>query len=521
LFPAFLFGQEDNQKNSSVELPSFVITGKDVISLPKLKKLPTGFISSVSEEYFKPAFTQDDFEITNIPDPGNNSFQSLDSVFYINGSLEGALGVNYRPYAKGNLSKQFNSGIFALNFLGFNKRAYVENSDQYLLAGGLGITLFTGDESPVLANAKINASADFSFHQYKLFASRLPETKRGLERGLFSLGINNPASRIFAYDYMFYNTIVRISDEKFYENVIGAKGYTRIKLDRFSLNGKAEILTQRLSGDSIPDRTYYEFKIRPYASIILASGLNLQGGFEFYNSDSGSVGNLFAAASLPLGMGISLFGEYAPTKEFTSYYGLSGVNRFFETRILRNYQLKKENAFKAFFKYEYGQYYEINGGAEYYSSDAHPFFYDEKNTGYFEIRNEKAASFSLFVNFLFHPGPFGFFYGDAKFSRTTNDDGNQLPFLPKLNMNLTYGNTIAEGIDGEIKIKYADMIYSDIANKEKLKQYIDVSLKGAYKFSAEFSFYGEINNLLNNKNYYWKGYQEDSFNLSMGINYKF
>lgn len=521
LLPAFLIAQDDQQKNSSVELPSFVITGKDAVSLPKLKKLPTGFISAVSEEYFKPAFTQDDFDISNIPDPGNHEFQSLDSVSYISGTLEGALGVNYRPYAKGNLSKQFNGGIFSVNAMAFNKRAYVENSDRYFLEGGIGFTFFINDGSPVLANGKIGVSADYSFDQYKLYASAKPETKRALERGLFSFTANNPASSIFSYDFNLYNSISRISDEKFFENVLGAKGYTRLKFSDFSLNAKAEILNQRLSNRVFSNRNYYEAKVRPYASATLASGLTLQGGFDFYKSDSTSKGYLFAAMSMPLGLGMSIYGEYSPTASLQSYYELSGANRFFNTELLTNFVLEKKNAFNVSFKYEFKTYYEVNGGFEYYSSDAHPYFSDVKNAGVFNIDYTSAKSSALFVNMLFHKGPFGYFYGDVRYNELKMDNGKQLPYAPKVNINLTYGYDFEYGIEGEAKIRYSDFRYCDVLNNEKLNSNVDVSLKGIYNFSGTFRFYGEINNLLNNKNYNLKGYQEDTFNINLGINYKF
>ena len=490
LIPSFLSAQDDSQKNASVELPSFVITGKDAVSLPKLKKLPTGFVSVVSEEYFKPAFTQDDFEITNIPDPGNHIFQSLDSASYINGSVEGALGVNYRPIAKGNLSKQFDGGIFSVNFLGFNKRAYVENSDRYMLGGGLGFNFFLSDESPILANAKIGVLADYSFDQYKLYASTAPDTKRALERGIFSFILNNPASRIFSYDFKFYNTVSRISDEKFFENVTGLKGFTKIRLSDFSLNAKGEILNQRLSNKIFSNHNFYEVKLKPYASIALASGLNVQGGFDFYKSDSTSEGNIFAAVSIPLGTGVSLYGEYSPSRALCSYYDLSSGNRFFNTADLKNYIIKKKNFMNISFKYEYETYYEINGGFEYYSSDDHPYFYDAKNTGVFNVENIKAKSSSVFVNFLFHKGPFGYFYGDARFSDVKLDDGKQLPFTPKVNVNMSYGFDFENGIEAEAKVKYSDMIYADLLNNEKLNSNIDISLKGYYNFSGSFRFFG-------------------------------
>lgn len=519
--PVILFAQDDSQKNPSVELPSFVITGKDVISLPKLKKLPTGFISTVSEEYFKPAFTQDDFDITNIPDPGNKEVNSLDTVNHINGSLTGALGVNYRPYAKGNLAKQFEGGTFAIDLEGFNKRAFVENSDRYMFSGGVGFTFFIGNGSPLLANAKINARADYASDNYKLYAATNPGTKRKLENGQFNFGISNPGSQSVAYDFLFYNTLNRNSEDNYSERIVGIKGFLKMRVSDFSLNAKVDALNQKLSDKAPDSRNFNYVKFRPYAAINLTASFKIQAGFDFYKSDSNSTGNLFAAAQIPFGNGVSLYGEYAPTTTLNTYYELSKENRFIDYTAVAPIELKKKNLINLFFKYEYERYYEINGGFEYYSTDAHPYFTDIKNTGLFNIAYQKAASSKAFVNVLFHKGPMGYFYGDASYNEVKTDDGNQVPYAPKVKMNLVYGYDLENGIETEFKLKYTDFSYSDLLNKDKINYFIDLSLKGIYNFSESFYFFGEINNLLNNKNYNWKGYQEDTFNLNLGINYKF
>lgn len=520
LFCAALFAQEDSQKNSSVELPSFVITGKDVISLPKLKKMQSGFVSTVSEEFFKPAFTQDDFEISKIPDPGKKAFNSLDSVAFVSGNIEAGLGVNDRPFTKGHISKQFNGGIFGIEFQGFNKRAYVENADRYFLAGGVGFTFFINDNSPILSNAKIDVGAKYSFDSYKLFASPDPEEKRKLERGNFYFNIKNPTSKIFAYDFGFFNTIDRISDEKFFENVIGVNGYSKIQVGDISLNGKLIALNQRLSNNDFSNRDFKIIDVRPYAGFNITRTFKMQAGFDFFKSDSSSKGNVYGAITIPFGTGVSLYGEYAPQQAFLSYYDLSKNNRYLNTVLLNNVVIEKKNLINILFKYEYERYYEINGGFEYYSSDKHPYLIDEKagqfNTGYLGAKSSK-----LYVNFLFHGGPLGYFYGNVSYNELKMDNGNQLPYVPKVSADLVYGYEIGYGFEYEAKLKYNGLNYADAENSVELKNYIDLSLRGIYNFDSTFNFFGELNNILNNKNYYWKGYKEDTFNLSLGINYKF
>ncbi len=515
------FAQDDQQKNSSVELPSFVITGKDIISLPKAKKLTSPFVSTVSEEFLKPAFTPDDFEITNVPDPGKKEFNSVDTADYINGSLDAGFGVNLRPFANGNLSKQFNNGIFGIDFSGFNKRAYVDNSDRYLFAGGIRFAFFIGDESPVIPNTQIDVGAKYSFDAYKLYASAKPDERRRLERGHFYFDVKNPANDVFSYDYRLFNTIDRISDESFFENVIGAEGYTQIQIGPVSANAKLKLMNQRLSNDSLDNVNFKLIDIRPYIGLNIWGPVSLQAGFDFFKSDSSSVGNLFGALTIPFGKGVSLYGEYAPQEQALTYYELSKENRFFNTKTLNNIVEHKKNLFDANFKYEYLIYYEVNGGIEYFTSDAYPFWDDENSTGTFHTDYAKIKSGKIFVNFLFHKGPFGRFYADLSYNSLKTDNGNQLPFVPQIAANANYGYDFENGIGFEARLKYYGNSFSDQGNKKKLDPFASLSVKGTYNFSKLLNFYFEANNLTDNKNYIWKGYREDTLDLILGLNYKF
>ena len=60
LFNFFLytmFAQDDKGKNSNVELPDFVITGSDVVTLQKGKKIEPGSIPILNQQFLKPNYS--------------------------------------------------------------------------------------------------------------------------------------------------------------------------------------------------------------------------------------------------------------------------------------------------------------------------------------------------------------------------------------------------------------------------------------------------------------------------------
>ncbi|MCU0413749.1 MAG: hypothetical protein MUE91_04995, partial [Ignavibacteriaceae bacterium] len=55
--------------NPNVELPDFVIFGKDIISVRKVDKLKPDYISTVSDEFLKPAYKPDYLDLADISNP--------------------------------------------------------------------------------------------------------------------------------------------------------------------------------------------------------------------------------------------------------------------------------------------------------------------------------------------------------------------------------------------------------------------------------------------------------------------
>jgi hypothetical protein len=57
------------QQNPNVELPDFVITGTDVISVQGAQKIQPEFISTISEQFFKPVFSPEELEVKDLSSP--------------------------------------------------------------------------------------------------------------------------------------------------------------------------------------------------------------------------------------------------------------------------------------------------------------------------------------------------------------------------------------------------------------------------------------------------------------------
>jgi hypothetical protein len=103
LFPAVLiFSQVDKSKNPNVELPDFVITGQDVISIKRAFKIKPDFISTVTDKFVKPVHSPEELGLRQLSDPIKEDLALLDSTAFSNGSLSAGAGIYILQIATGH-----------------------------------------------------------------------------------------------------------------------------------------------------------------------------------------------------------------------------------------------------------------------------------------------------------------------------------------------------------------------------------------------------------------------------------
>ena len=94
LSASFVFSQE---QNPNVELPDFVIFGKDEISVRKVDKISPDYISTVSDEFLKPNYKPDYLDFAEVSNPVETEFSLLDSANYRKGFIELKTGFYQLP----------------------------------------------------------------------------------------------------------------------------------------------------------------------------------------------------------------------------------------------------------------------------------------------------------------------------------------------------------------------------------------------------------------------------------------
>ncbi len=522
-----LFAQDSQKQNPGVQLPDFVITGKDVISVENAKKIPPPFIPTVSGQFFKPAFSPEDLQIKNVSIPIKGSVIQNDSLNYFKGRIEGGMGLYANPFLNLNYSQPFANGMLEGYASGFNQKAIpnVNNSQKYSIKGGANLLLFVKENSGFLPGTHFKFGGDYSSLNYYLYNSQNPilkSTALNLSEGHGYVKIENLLSKYLIFSGIVEDNITDLKSENLSENLMNVEGFAKMGFPTFYVGASASFKKQFLTDSSSNNvSNYYYLAARPFAELNVTDLLRASFGINYAQVRGDNLFSIYASGVLKLGNGLSLFGEFSPGTEFLTPKYFLDINPYFRPQNFNNLFLKKNAAINAYLKYEYYRFFEIDGGVKFYNAENLPYFTDASSKGEFMIKTASAKSYSAFVNLLFHLGPYGRFYGTVEANRTQDTAVYFIPYFPQFKTSLNYGYNFSTQWYGEMNLKYNTGSYIDIQNTKSLSPYFNLGVKLSYQLNPGFLLTLQLSNLINNKNYLWNGYQDIPLNIVGGLTYQF
>jgi hypothetical protein len=522
LFPAALiFSQDDKSKNPNVELPDFVITGQDVISIKRAAKIKPDFISTVTEKFVKPVHSPEELGLRQLSDPIKEDLALLDSIAFSNGSLSAGAGLYNLPEANLNYTLPFHNGILKADLGGMYQRDYIENSDRYSFYGGAGIEYSLGVIDKALPGTQFLLGGDYYSLAYKLFASNNPVQKRTKNEGNYFLGIKSTSGKVFIFDLQFDDHITSLVENNFSENLLNLNGIARLQLSDIGFGIKTNYQKQFYTTDSLDNIGFNYFFLRPTVSFELFNSVKAEVGYTFTNSGGQSFNNIFASFGLRISKNMILLGEFSPNAKFVTSGLLLRTNDYFDPLMFDNLFYRKSNYFDVAVKYEYERYYQIDAGLRYFKSGNLPYFIDSNKSGQFDIDTADAKTYNAYLNLSFHFGPYGVLYGSFDYFRVRDNNDNKIPYQPNFKGNITYGYEFKKGMLGEVLVDYYSDRFTDIPNTTKLNSFFNLGFKLTYKLQETFILKLEMSNLLNRDIILWQGYMEKPFDVLLGFNLMF
>ena len=189
--------------------------------------------------------------------------------------------------------------------------------------------------------------------------------------------------------------------------------------------------------------------------------------------------------------------------------------------MLPNIFSKVKSDLNGTIKYEYLKYFSIGLSSGYSKVDNFLYFDDSLLKGRFDAFTASDVDY-IFVglNLLFHPARLGYFYGDVKYQKVTDSNGNFIPYEPKLSAELIYGYDFEFGLGVKAGYKFSNDIFTNISNTNKLKDFQNISFGISYKLLEGLSLTADFHNILNKSNFVLKGYEEKPFDILVGAEYR-
>lgn len=531
--PVLLSAQENTEKKQqSVELPEFVITGVERVSLPTVSKPKAELVPTLSEEFFKPVYSPEDLPIAEISNPVKKevTFNSTGPAY--KGRLNIGAGYYRLPGAELTYGANFDGGTFFGRVWTFNDRAFVPNSEKNGLGLDLSTSFFSSDTSGFLPGTVYKMGGGYDVNSYKFFASDNPEMTRNMNKGNLRLSMSNLISDYFKVSLDAADNMLYLSDADFGENLLWLKGGIETGYNGFKIAGDANLKYQNMS-EKINGKSAVGF-FDARASLKLKPTGDWQFGFGLYYATTDSSWMLLPQGFffLKINNQLSMLGELMPQADFLSVSDLAGVNKYYNLNVGNVFQKSPININVAL-KYEFDTYFEIEGGIKFSKFDNFAYYRTSKLNsnipdqpgliavpkGKFNIETTKANRFTGYANLLFHAGPYGSFYGKFEMEDFQNPNGRKIPFTPAARSSLSYGYDFPS-VEVKASLDLNSSSYADIENRTEIPAFADMSLRMGYKLQDNFRLFGQVNNLFNKDNYYWYGYREKPFDIVFGIDYR-
>ena len=514
-----LFAQEGTQ-SQSIELPDFVITGKESINIPKIQKVHPDFIPLLSKDFFTPTYPSEEHTTIQLPEINTeiislgNYRQKTNALLMISAGLETwPKGEFYYSDWTDNFS--FNSHLY-----GKNELEYVKNAGLNIAGLDLGLKYFIDHTANFLPGLEIALDGGYFYESYNFYGSASPQLKRSTNTGLVSLGFNYYSDPYNNFALNFNDSYYNQKDNNIEENIFGTDAFYKIRINNFTFRmaGSYKNQSTKSSNLSYGNQSYYNSSFT--LGFKLNDIVNLRAGFYLSESEGNSFFSPIAYGNIKFSKSISIFGEFSPNTIFQTLQDFRNFNRFYQFNNFINIFTENKVSIKGAIKYEYEKYFEISGGMEYLNSDNNFYFEDNITDGYFTIYKQDIEKTNMFINFLFRKGPFGEFYGESILQNITGENGNFVPYTSTIVGKFNYAYNWQMGFGVKLGLEYYNKSYSDYDNKNKIPEILNLSTSFYYEFFNNFKLTLAFENLLNDKYYFYRNYEAKPFDVLAGFEFR-
>jgi len=501
-----------------VDLPDFVVSGTENVTLPVIKKKKPKLVLPLGNSFFMHKFSPEDFSVSYIAESDTNYIHPFKRVKNYYQYAKITSGLNVLPAADVFWGFPLKNGFLNFKFNGENRLNYLPYAGRTNLNGGINLKIYTNYNSGKLPQSYFDINTNGNFSDYRFYGSPSPSLRRKVSFGNAGVTFHHFAGNNLNITAGVSGEDFRLLKENFSEQNIRAFLGVKKKFSDFSLIGKGRFINQKLK--------HSNYKVYNFAQLFLA------GEFNPYNNFTVSVGanvahsggrNSFApylAGKVTLADNLVFTGSWSSTTDFIANDDVVKLNPYYSLSLFTNVFSVVYNKIYFDFYYGFQDYFDVSFGFGFQKTDGFLYFVSSPDNLYFIPKTLDAVSgfiSGLKINFYF--SRFGYLTGELKINREVNDANKLIPYTPVFKGKFLYNYKTPFSLLFTFGTEFYSRAYTNLSNSSSIPPYINLFLSSDYKLSKNLKLIFTINNILNRDNYRYYGYKEMPMDLQAGIEY--
>lgn len=512
-----LFAQETS-KNKGVDLPVFVITGKENIELGTAEKLPPPPLRVITEEFIKPSYDPDFLDAMIVSNPFENKLIPKEIPLRYKSKLSGSLGLITLPSIDYSTLANFSEATISAGLSADYHRPYVSYADNYSISPFFDAAYKVIQPGTFFDKQKLNFFGKYNFQSYN-FITDTSGIKRDISRFDIGLRAANSDGEFWKYKTEIKTQAISLVNENIKESRTFLSGALGFSGSNFEMAPNAMISFNSESNLDGINHSAALIEANTPVKLTLSDVVSLSASFRGIVYDSIKSFKPNFGAVLKISSFLAISASFNPGYEVFDLRRELENNRYAIAFTYPLYIYSIDNRFNYSMTVESAKIFDLTFGFSTAKSDNYPYFKDA-GAGKYKMQLVKTSIYKLSADLRIHPSSYGYYIANVTYNGIKNVLGQYLPNVSPINIYAVYGYTLEKGVVIKTGAKFLSRRYADIQNNVHIPYYLSIFGELGYSFSREFLLSVKIDNLLNKENYILKGYKEPRLNLELGIEFQ-
>lgn len=520
LFSATLFcvaQQSVPPPNSPIELPEFLVTGKEAVDIATgTKRSPQRppLLSPARLDSLNPTEKQ-----PLPPLPPRTLPTYVRTAVIWPGYLQADIGNYLTPLVQAGYS--FVAGGYRLDCSGdlHASNGWVDNSG-YLVGGLRVLSSYVAPEKFILfGGSTTQADVGYQHQSYRLFA-RPDALERTL--GSFKAGIDvegrADAISYQASAFMQNQALSTVSMRDVSDNVISGKLRVEQQWKSTDVGVMVDMRLQTYASNSYPFVEAGAFARWTTESIRISGGAGLQWATSTQGIDRFGVA-IVGQADVIMGWDLTLIAVARSGMRPVTFADLLRQNPYIDDAVGLDaaYDLID---LRVTLLYHPSVRTSVSAGMRLRQTDREPVWISARS-GLFTVEYRSVSIMEINADARFLISPRDVVLADIWLTSASVMDASTQPYVPSIRMSAEYQRTWTEKFRSGLGIVYIGRRYADLATQIALGGYADIRLNASYAITSSLDIQARAENILGSTIVLWESYRERGIFVTAGITWKF